>query len=75
MAANLSSVVFPTYKGYTKFAIWPADQISSDYGLISKESIISPVPTGEVVTLPYYAGHLYAAYQPQDDLCDVRLIV
>ena len=33
---------------------------------MSKSEIKDPVLTSETVWLPFYAGHLYAAYQAED---------
>ena len=33
------------------------------YGLIDSQMILSPVPTGQWIEMPYFAGHIYAAYK------------
>ena len=39
-------------------------QIISCYGLLDIDVIQSPVPTGQYLELPYYAGSRYVAYRP-----------
>ena len=43
------------------------------YGLISKSEIVGPVCTSDTVWLPYYPGHMYAAYEA-DDSQEVTII-
>ena len=40
---------------------------SSNYGLLSKETVYSPVDTGDKVALPFYPGCLYGAYRGKED--------
>ena len=35
---------------------------TSFYGLLDEKMILAPVPTGDLVEVPYYPGHCYAAY-------------
>ena len=42
-------------------------QANSYYALFSKAPICSPVSSGQSVNLPFFPGHLYAAYQAEDD--------
>ena len=41
-------------------------QVSSCYGLFSINPIMSPVSTGNSVTLPFYPGYKYVAYQSKN---------
>ena len=41
-------------------------QVQSCYGLFSTNPIMSPVPTGNCVTLPFYPGYKYVAYASEN---------
>ena len=47
-------------------------QLASYYGLISTESIVSPLPSGEWMTVYFYPGFRYVAF-PARSSEDVRM--
>ena len=68
-------VSLPVYEDHNQFSIWPAEQsVTSCYGLISSSPVTAPVATGRVVTVPYYRGYRYVAFQARNKE-EVRLFV